>query len=110
MTLDRVSMLIKCGRQARCCSGAQGSGVEAMTMLREIPRAYLIDQVGVIIAIVAVFLGAYALPEGDRPLSLTAAFLMLTGLWIYFRRALFGRPTRRHDNHTGISAHSRPSR
>jgi hypothetical protein len=63
----------------------------------EVTMAYLMDFAGVLIAIIAVFLGAYAIPEGSIVLALASAFLMLAALWVYFRRALLGMSVQKQD-------------
>jgi hypothetical protein len=65
--------------------------VDSKVVDSKVPRDFLIDSAGAALAIIAVFLGAYALPEGDFPLSLASAILMLVGLGLYFRSALLGR-------------------
>jgi hypothetical protein len=66
--------------------------VDSKVVDSKVPRDFLIDSAGAALAIIAVFLGAYALPEGDFPLSLASAILMLVGLnRVQFERHSFRR-------------------
>jgi hypothetical protein len=60
-------------------------------VVSRLPGNFIIDCAAVILASIAVFLGAVTIPQGNVLLSLAAAILMVAALALYFRSMLLGK-------------------